>query len=412
MLTLILTFGIVFSGIAQHTGFRFSRENSKVAHISFRLANNLIVVPLFFNHKPDTLNFVLDTGVGATVLIDSYFLQQLCLDTSSLRRVLIKGGGNGEIIVSYVVTRQHLRIGNLVATEQNVLICSKTLHYISEYAGIRIHGIVGYDFFKNLVVKIDYQNKRLWIYQPEYFAKKHLPKFKPWQIHKITLQKQKPYLWASYVNDNNDTVPLHLLIDTGAGHSLSLDIGTSKGIQLPKKHIEGNLGLAVNGIISGRIGRVRQFRIGRYSWLNVITSFPDSTLIAFRNEGVYRNGSIGIGILERFEVILDYPHQLCVLIPNHKFYKNFDIGFSGLEVVSKGSLFREYVVVAIHPLSEAHKAGLQVGDEILAINNYFTTLLNISQVYELLDAKEQKLHLLVRRAGKLLVIAFQAKRLI
>ncbi|MCS6796391.1 MAG: aspartyl protease family protein [Raineya sp.] len=394
------------------SGFKFVRESQKFTRISFKLANNLIVIPLFLNKNTDTLNFVLDTGVGTTIFIDSTFLQIMRADTAKLRKVVVKGGGVGEVITSYLVPKQHLQIANLVAAEQNVLVCSKTLHYISEYAGKYIHGIVGYDFFRNLVIKIDYIRKELLVYEPKYFEEKYFPKLKPSHVHRITLQKQKPYIWASYVNDRKDTIPLRLLIDTGAGHSVSLDIGTRKGIELPQKHIQGNLGVAVNGAILGKIGRVKQFQIGKFSWLNVLVTFPDSLLVAFRDEGVSRNGSIGIGILERFDITLSYPHCFIYFEPNLKYNKSFEIGFSGLEIVAKGKFYQEYKIVAIHPLSEAHKAGLQVGDEILVINNHFTSLLNISQVYELLDAKEQMLNLLIRRAGKLQIVTFRTKRII
>lgn len=407
-------FCIVFSAFAQElsSGFKFAKPNRKFTRISFQLANNLIIVPLFLNEKTDTLNFVVDTGVGTSIFIDSTFLQIMQADTTNLRKVIVKGGGIGEMIRSYLVPKQHLQIGPLVAHQQSVLVCSQTLHYISEYAGIRIHGIVGYDFFKNLVVKIDYTRKELHIYEPQYFAKKILPKCKPSHVHRITLQRQKPYIWASYVNERNDTIPLRLLIDTGAGHSVSLDIGSRRGIELPQKHIQSNLGVAVNGVVLGRIARIKQFQIGKFVWLNVLTTFPDSSLIAFRNEGVSRNGSIGMRILERFDITLNYPQQFCILQPNLKYNKGFDMGFSGLELVAQGKSYREYRIIAIHPLSEAYKAGLQIGDEILAINNYFTYLLNISQVYELLDTKEQTLNLLIRRGGKLQVVAFKTKRII
>ncbi len=407
-------FCVGISAFAQElsSGFNFAKPNRKFTRIPFQLANNLIVVPLFLNEQIDTLNFVVDTGVGASIFIDSAFLQIMRADTTNLRKVIIKGAGIGEVITSYLVPKQHLRIGALVAHRQNVLVCSQSLHHISEYAGTRIHGIVGYDFFRNLVVKIDYIRKELLVYEPKYFTRKILPKYKHSQLHRITLQRQKPYIGASYVNERNDTIPLRLLIDTGAGHSVSLDIGSQRGIELPQKHIESNLGVAVNGVVLGKIARIKQFQIGNFTWLNVLATFPDSSLIAFRNEGVNRNGSIGIGILERFDITLSYSQQLCILEPNLKYNKNFDMGFSGIELISQGKSYREYKIVAIHPLSEAYKAGLQIGDEILAINNYFTSSLNISQIYELLDTKEQTLHLLIRRGGKLQVVAFKTKRII
>lgn len=394
-------------------GFDFANPKQQSARISFKLSNNLIILPLLLNKHKDTLNFVLDTGVGHTLLTDSSFIRKLHLDTNKLRKVPIKGGGIGEIITTYVVPMQKLTIANFVAPFQSVLVVSKSLTYLSQYAGIRIDGIVGYDFFRNLTVKIDYQKKELTVFKPNFFEKKYLKKYDTKNILGLQLQRQKPYIKAFVSTENNDTIAVKLLLDTGAGHWVSLDLQAHKGIKLPKKYIESNLGLAINGLVVGKIGRLPTFKIGHFEWKNVICSYPDSLLVAFRNEYVEKDGSIGIGILERFTLILDYSKERCIFEPNLKLNKNFDIGFSGLEIASDAKNYCQYFIVGIHHLSQAYSSGLQIGDEIFSVNNIIASRLTIGQLYELLDSVENKLiQMLVKRNGDFHIVTFRTKRFI
>jgi len=393
-------------------GFDFKNHKQKYSRIPFKLYNNLIIVPVLLNKGSDTLNFILDTGVGYTLITDSTFVDKLQIPPHT-RKVGVKGGGVGEVVYTYIVGSQQLQLGDFITKNQTVLVASKSLEYISQYAGIRIHGIIGYDFFRKLTVRINYQRKELDVYDVHYFEKKILKKNKTDNILKLYLQKQKPYFLAKIINENNDTIPLKLLLDTGAGHSLSLDKNSRPGIVLPSKTIQISLGLAINGLIEGRMGRVKGFVIGKHNWKDVLCSFPDSLMIAHRSENVDKQGSIGIGMLERFSVTLDYYHERCILEPNSKFSKKFDVGFSGVDVVTDPNDFTKYLISSIHPLSPAYESGLQIGDELFTINNQITNKLTISQIYELLDNTENKvLNLLIKRNGSLQIITFKTKRLI
>ncbi|MCK5701681.1 MAG: hypothetical protein KAI29_11030, partial [Cyclobacteriaceae bacterium] len=55
-------------GICQNLGFYFEKNANKVK-VHFELHNNLIVIPITLNDTY-TLNFILDTGVRPTILIN------------------------------------------------------------------------------------------------------------------------------------------------------------------------------------------------------------------------------------------------------------------------------------------------------------------------------------------------------
>ncbi|MCU0439872.1 MAG: aspartyl protease family protein [Raineya sp.] len=409
---LLLLFFFLLTQQSFSQGFDFKDHKKKYARIPFKLYNNLIIVPVLLNKNADTLNFILDTGVGYTMITDSTFVDKLQIPPHT-RKVGVKGGGIGEVVYTYIISSQQLELKDFIAKNLTILVTSKSLEYISQYAGIKIHGIVGYDFFRKLVVKINYQKKELEVYNNHYFEKKIVKKNQTNNILKLQIQKQKPYFFAKVINDKDDSINVKLLLDTGAGHSLSLDKESKKGITLPSKTIENYLGLAINGLIEGKMGRIKGLGIGKYYWKDVLCSFPDSLLILHRTENVDKQGSIGIGLLERFAIILDYSNERFILEPNIKLNKKFDIGFSGVDVVASPKNFEIYLVSNIHPLSPAYVSGLQIGDELFAINNQVLTNLTISQVYELLDGVENKvLNLLIKRQGSLQVITFKTKKLI
>jgi hypothetical protein len=93
----------------------------------------------------------------------------------------------------------------------------------------------------------------------------------------IVIEDTKPYLYAKATWADNREVPIKVILDTGAGHALSLDIGSHEHIQLPDKIIRAQLGRGLNGIITGSLGRLEKVKIGSYELQDVITSSPTPT---------------------------------------------------------------------------------------------------------------------------------------
>ena len=75
---LLLFFLFCFLSQSYSQGFDFKDHKKKYARIPFKLYNNLIIVPVLLNKGTDTLNFILDTGVGYTMITDSTFVVVCC----------------------------------------------------------------------------------------------------------------------------------------------------------------------------------------------------------------------------------------------------------------------------------------------------------------------------------------------
>lgn len=376
--------------------------------IPFQLHSNLIIVPVKINES-DTLHFILDTGVGSTIITDpTVFKRSLKL----VRRLKLTGAGEGEQLSASVAIDNQLSMGNLRASHQNVVVLDADVLRLSEYVGVPVHGIFGYDIFSNFVVTIDFQLKEIVLTQPQRF---HYRKSKG-DRYPITIQDTKPYLDVMALLDNERSLPLRVVLDTGAGHALLVDRSTATtAMPLPNKVIRAQLGRGLNGVINGSLGRIRGLRVGRFELGDVLTSFPDSAAFGLKlAKGPERQGNIGCELLRRFRVTFNYPENYIVLKPvRHMLREKFEHDMSGMELRAKGELLRNYYVDKVTTNSPADLAGLKEGDQLLFVNNSSVGNITISDIYKLLQKGEGKeISLVVQRGTELVLAHLVLKRLI
>lgn len=382
-----------------YIGFHFKSPKKKVLKLSFEQHNNLIVIPIKINGL-DTLNFVLDTGVGYTLLTDPDLLEQLHLPC--LRKIGVAGTGVGEELTGCITNINLIEMRGIKALHHSVIVLEEDVLQLSRYAGVKIHGLIGYDLFSKFVVKINYLARKLVFYNPKTFEYKGKGEEFP-----ISIEQMKPYIKAEALLAKG-TTPLKLILDTGAGHSLSLDRGTHPNIQVPEKHIPTQLGMTLNGAVQGVVGRIQKFTLGSYELPKVITSFPDSTSLRFVKGAEQRQGNLGCGVLKRFKLIFDYTHKKLILKPNRQFKEPFEFNTSGLDIVAEGEDYSIYKIGNIRPDSPAYKAGLQKKDQIIAIDDQIVERLTMNHIYKLVNKKEGKKTLLfIKRTGQYYLIELE-----
>ncbi len=387
----------------------YLKGNCASTRIPFELHSNLIVVKLRINNS-DTLNFILDTGVSNTIVTDPLALSKQPLKLT--RKMKLSGVGEGGNLSAIIAIDNELSMGVMHATHQNLVILENDILRLSEYVGLPIHGIFGYDLFNSFVVGIDFRNRELTLTQPKRY--KYKPRFG--DRYPIIIQNAKPYLDVTALLSGERTVPLRVVLDTGAGHALMLD-GQSSVCALPRpeKLLRAQLGRGLNGVINGSLGRIEGLRLGRHELQNVIASFPDSSSFGMRIVNTAdRQGNVGCELLRRFQVTFNYPEQYIVLKPVRRLLREqFEHDMSGLEVKAKGEGLRTYYIDKIMPDSPADMAGLQEGDELSFVNNELASGLSISNIHKSLQRGEGKeITLVVRRNGQFVVVSFALKRMI
>ena len=389
-------------------GFQFIK-NRKITKIPFELQANLIIIPLKINNS-DTLHFILDTGVSTILITDPLCLQKQQL--KPIRQVKIAGAGAGEKLEASIVLNNTIQLGEVTGYHQNLVILQEDILKLSEFVGRPIHGIIGYELFDRFAVTIDFNLREITLQNPDSY------KYKPSKGEKIaiSIEDKKPYLNTLELIDSTTSVPIKVVLDTGAGHALSLDATANSKIKLPHKLISAQLGRGLSGIINGKLGRIKKLKIGKYTLQNLVASFPDSSsykIIPNFSENP-RQGNLGCEFLRRFKVTFNYRDQYIVLKASNKFLKEpFEHNMTGMELAAKGQNYNEYLIERIEANSPAESAGLQEGDKLLFVNNKSSHDISISELYKLFQKGEGKpLNFVVKRGSGLFVTTLTLKRAI
>ena len=383
--------------------------NRHWARIPFQLHSNLIIVQVRVNDS-DTLHFILDTGVSHTIITDPASLDRKSLRMT--RKIQLNGAGEGSNLTASVAIDNRLSVGALRVAHHNVVILDEDILKLSEYVGTPVDGIFGYEIFANFVVNIDFQAREIMLIDPKkYRYRKHKGDRYP-----ITIHNTKVYTDALSVYDGEKSMPLRVILDTGAGHALLLDRSRSTAtMPMPEKSIRAQLGRGLNGVINGTMGRIEKIKFGRYELDDVLASFPDSASFGMKLIDMpERQGNVGCELLRRFNVTFNYRDRYVVLKPNKRAMRErFEHDMSGMELRARGEHYRKYFVDNVTVGSPAHLAGLQEGDELMFVNNTSTGELTISDIYKVLQKGEGRVvTILVRREGRIIVTDFTLKRLI
>ncbi|MCK8492214.1 MULTISPECIES: aspartyl protease family protein [Spirosoma] len=383
--------------------------NRSWTRIPFQLHSNLIIVPVRINDS-DTLHFILDTGVSNTIITDPSIFKKQPLTLA--RKMKIAGAGEGANLTASIAINNNLRMGDLRASHHNIVLLDEDILKLSEFVGTPVHGIFGYELFANFVVNVDFTRRELVIMQP----KKYRYRKRKGDRYPITIQDTKAYTDALSVYDGEKSMPLRVVLDTGAGHALLLDPSRStNAMPLPAKVVRAQLGRGLNGVINGSMGRIQKIKFGRYELDNILASFPDSTAFGMKLVDMpERQGNVGCELLRRFNVTFNYPERYVVMKPVKRLMREtFEHDMSGLELRAKGEQLRNYYVGKIIEGSPADLSGLKEGDEVLFVNNYSAKNLTVSDIYKILQKGEGKeVSILVRRNGQMVIAHFALKRFI
>jgi hypothetical protein len=354
----------------------------KSVSMHFRLVRNLVIIQLKINNK-GPFNFILDTGVGIMLITDPAMVDSISL--TSKRTIKITGLGEGDAYEAYVTPPLNIQIPGLTSYDVATTILKTDKFNLSNYVGIPIKGLLGYEFFNNLAVKLNFLDSTLTVYRPH-----NVRRFRKGARIPITVESHKPYMKTLVALPNGVVQQCKMVIDLGAGHPVSLE-NMIKKHGLPQKFISANLGVGLAGPIKGFLSRIDEIDIGKYKVKNVITAFPndyDSTTLKYLS--VARDGNLGIGILKRFTVIFDYPHNALYLKPNANFREPFEHDMSGIEYYAAGNDLKHIIISRVEAGSSADELGLEKDDEIVSINFKPVAEMSMEELDGIFRSKDQR----------------------
>ena len=438
----LLLFFLFFSVYSfSQSEFQINNLKNKVV-IPFKLINNLIFIPVTVNGEE--LTFLLDTGVEETVLFSLDDKNEIKL--FEVEKIKLKGLGSSDAIDAYKSSKNKIEINGLVDFKHEIYIILDQEFNFSSQVGIPVNGIFGYHFFKNNIVEINYERKKVIVYGHKH--KKINSKLqKKFFKDSITIEDKKPY-YVSNIKSGEQTIPSKLLLDTGNSDAVWIFANKTSKIKLPVKNIQDYLGRGFSGNVYGKRARIDSFKFGNKTFTFPLVTFPDSTSIKSVNFVPNRVGSIGSEVISRFTIAFDYINGAIYTKPNGKINEPFHYNMSGIEVEHAGLEWVKQVVdesqnqgikiytnasderiqdnLKIHfelkPIfkiasvridSEADKAGLKKGDRILKINHQESHGYTIQMINELLKSEEGKtIEMEVERNNKNYTFKFQLKKII
>lgn len=391
---------------SEQTGFSFDNPKKKSITFPFKSSSNLIIIPVAINNS-DTLNFILDTGVRYPIITELPFVNKLNLNF--LQPINVKGLGEGEQLTAYRSGNNTINLDGLVAYDQEIHMVISENFQISHILGIPVHGLIGFNLFKDYVVKIDYTDHKITLIKPEYFTYKEKEKD---IVLPLTFEQNKPFVTTSIVTDKNQDVPVKLLVDTGASDALWLSTNSDNRISLPENHIETFLGRGLSGDLYGKKGRIGAIWVGPLVLYEPIVAFPENDLVdqlITRND---RNGTLGAEILRRFYVTMDYPNKRLILRPNSDLKDHFNYNMSGLEVTNPMPGLPIFLVSNIQKNSPAYYAGIQENDQIIALNSTSHKALTLNDINLLFQSQEdKKIKMTILRNGEQVKTEFFLKKM-
>jgi len=348
------------------------------------MIRDMVIIRLTINGK-GPFNFVMDTGVGLMLITDPKLVDSINVENK--RTIKIAGLGQGEAYEAYVTSALKVDIPGLVSYDVAAAIL-KTDHFgLSNFAGIPIHGLLGYEFFNNLAVKVDFTDSTLTVSKP-----KDMKFFNKSNKVPLIIEDRKPYIMSKITFPDGGKSNNKLIFDLGAGHPLSLE-NIIKKRGLPKKFIAANLGVGLTGPIEGFISRVSEVDIGKYKIKDVITSFPNDDTLTRSIER--RDGNLGIRILKRFTMIIDYPDSALYLKPLPTLNDPFEHDMSGLEYFKTGKEYDHVVISRVEPGSPADEVGLEPGDEIMSINFKQVDKMSLEEIDSIFKSQDDRSLLLM-----------------
>lgn len=326
-----------------------------------------------------TVTILLDSGAGATV-VDSVLAAELGLEGTGS---FVAQGLGGAQSISFVQVSEYTVAGATVSGQNLAVMPLDRPFYPA--TGKHIGVVLGYDFLSRFVTLLDFGRNQITLWDPDSF---HYSGDQP------TIPVTRTMSLLSIDAILEDSIPVTLLLDTGAGGNLHLtptffeDYPDFLGGRATFESVAQGVG-GKEEIVAFRVSSIT---LGEHIVpCGIASSFGDTPILS------QFHGIIGTGILARFRLYLDYDRGTIILEPSSLYEDGLPEDMTGLGYEIEGS---SIVVKHVISGSAADAAGVLEGDILVRFNGTRVGADDLDELEALVpDEEGYVLELVVLRDG-------------
>jgi hypothetical protein len=368
------------------------KRNRPVATVPFEISGNLIFLPVRVNQQA-TLWFILDTGAGVNIIKEKQ-AERLGLKLESKENVL-----------DGMPHAKGISLGLVGVELSDQTIFAAATESLEPSVGRAVDGILGFDIFHRYVVEIDYDARRLRLFD----AAGYLYQGRGESIPMI-VEDNTPFVRATLTQPESNSVEGKFLIDTGASGALNVfkHFDEPHGLSSSLSKTLQSTGVGFSGKAQTRTGRIKRLQLGRLRIANPVASFSQ----AEDSPDEAGDGEIGGDLLRRFKVVLDDARKRIILEPNAHFGEAYEASLTGASIAAEGADFKTFKVRSVFDSSPAAEGGLRAGDIITAVNGRPAAQFTAEQLRRMFRLKGRRYVLKIKRGEAPLQITIRTRRLV
>lgn len=366
-----------------------------ITTVSFELFGDHIIIPVSIDNS-EPLDFIFDTGSGLTVL-DSKISSELGLSGKEIKM-------NSTRSSMELLKHNEIEI-NGFPIEKNIKVYATDLEHLEISLGRDIDGIIGYDIMHHHTIKINYANKSMEIYEHGEGPKSGVEV--PFDLN-ISI----PTINGEVVLNNNEAHKGTFFVMTGAGTSVDFNSPYAA-----KYDVLSKTGKHYSYVVKG----LSEDETLHYEGHVLSFKFAGETLedlpigISQANSGIQAHdhvgGIIGNKVLSMFNITIDVPNRRMYFDKNENFGKKMTVNCSGLDLqFSHGE--PHLLIHRVFENSPASEAGIEVDNELIAINDVPVSSLALPDIKRMLRQEGETVTLKILQGTKINKIDLMLRSLI
>jgi TPR repeat protein len=272
--------------------------------VPFEYVRHNILIPVQFGGQ-ETKYLMVDTGSDSTWL-DEEAVAGLKFNAN---QYLGADGYGADLSLTQTANGIQFSMAGLTISGANAAVLSD--FDMDQYLGHPVAGTLGYDILSRLVITIDYAKKTITFRKPGSFKPDATTESVP-----LSSKGNSPFILAE-VGPEADAPKGWFLADTGDSDTVTLTkVFQEANPQITIKPSVKTGALGWGGAFYSQTGKCAQMRLGK-----IEVAQPIATLES-EKQGKWANlqgGTVGNGILSRFDTTFDSPDGMLFLKPNARF---------------------------------------------------------------------------------------------